>query len=175
MNKVFRIRDYFCVPDGTFVSPFLNSKDNQSGLPFDLLGGFSLAAGKIETDSKSKIHIMPHVTQVTFVREGKLEVMMKSDEGEPYPLNLERNEAVLSKPGTFFQLINNCLEPCEVLYIVSPAYLYEKSGDTVLYDDSVVLEEDWEQLSMPGWKPKENLPTLVQRKNAEDRLAGRRR
>ena len=45
MNQVFKIASPFQVPDGTLVSPFLNAKDSESGLPFNLLDGFSLAAG----------------------------------------------------------------------------------------------------------------------------------
>ena len=48
MKKLFEIRDFFRVPDGTLVAPFLNSKDDNSDLPFDLLNGFSISAGEIE-------------------------------------------------------------------------------------------------------------------------------
>lgn len=74
MNRIFSIPPPFCVPDGTWVSPFLNPKDSESDWPFDLLDGFSLAAGVVEPQSSSKIHVMPFVTQVTFVRSGALAV-----------------------------------------------------------------------------------------------------
>ncbi len=77
MNRIFRIDRGFQVPDGTIVSPFLNSKDSESDLPWDLIEGFSIAAGEIAPNSKSKIHIMSLVQQVTFVLGGKLEVCMK--------------------------------------------------------------------------------------------------
>ncbi len=48
-----------------------------SGSPFDLLDGFSVSAGILEPGMKSKIHIMPFMTQVAFVRVGKLEKRMK--------------------------------------------------------------------------------------------------
>ncbi len=44
MNRVFSIPLPSRVPDGTLVSPFLNAKDSESDVPFDLLDGFSLAA-----------------------------------------------------------------------------------------------------------------------------------
>jgi hypothetical protein len=72
MNRVFPITAPFRVPDGTWVSPFLSAKDSQSELPFDLLDGFSLAAGIIDPNSCSTIHVMPFVTQVTFLRSGNL-------------------------------------------------------------------------------------------------------
>jgi len=77
MNRVFSITVPFRVPDGTWVSPFLNAKDSQSDLPFELLDGFSLAAGTIDPNSCSKIQLMPFDTQVTFVRSGNLAVRMK--------------------------------------------------------------------------------------------------
>ena len=76
MNQLFRIGNTFQIPDGTMVSPFLNAKDVLSDLPFDLLDGFSIAAGEIPSSVKSKIHIHPVVTQVTFVCEGKITITM---------------------------------------------------------------------------------------------------
>lgn len=175
MNRIFHMANPFRVPDGTLVSPFLNPKDVKSGLSFNLLDGFSLAAGTIEPRTRSKIHIMPFVTQVTFVRRGTLVVQMKATEDKtPYSLQLRADEAVLTRPGTFCQLINDSDEPCEVLYIVSPAYFFEVSGEDVTYDDSVALEEDWEELEASGWQPSRELPTEEQRREAEYRLAARR-
>lgn len=124
MNKIFSITAPFRVPDGTWVSPFLNAKDSQSDLPFDLLDGLSLAAGMIEANARSKIHVMPFVTQVTFVRRGSVAVRMKGpSDTEPHILRLTAEQAVLTEPGVFFQLINEGSERCEVLYIVSPSTL----------------------------------------------------
>ena len=101
MDRIFKINTPFRIPDNTLISPFLNSKDNQSGLSFDLIEGFSIAAGIIDPRTHSKIHIMPFVTQVTFVRRGKLKVKMKSpDDKQPYEVALSADEAVLTKPGT---------------------------------------------------------------------------
>lgn len=172
MNRVFCISTFFPVPDGTLVSPFLNPKDNKSGLPFNLLDGFSLAAGIIEGKSKSKIHVMPFVTQVTFVLRGKLTVKMKSIEDDvPYPLSLGTGEAVLTEAGTLFQLTNEEADPCKVLYIVSPAYLYEKSEGKILYDDSLVLQEDWMQLADSDWRILQEPPTIEKREETKRRLA----
>ena len=142
------------VPDGTLVYPFLNPMDSTSGLPSDMLDGFSLAAGVIEPHQRSKIHVMPLVTQVTFVLSGVLEVRMKeAGMNESYTHHLEPNQAVITRPGTFFQLINSSAEPTRVLYIVSPPYLFVMgAGGAPIYDDSVVLTEDWEDLKRQGWQ-----------------------
>jgi hypothetical protein len=173
MNRVFSITAPFRVPDGTWVSPFLNAKDSQSDLPFDLLDGFSLAAGMIDTNSRSKIHVMPLVTQVTFVTSGSLAVRMKGpDDAEPYLLRLTGGQSVLTEPGVFFQLINEGYERCEVLYIVSPAYVSEMSAEgAVLYDDAVVLDEGWEDLAATGWRTSRLMATAEQRADAMRRLS----
>ena len=173
MNRVFSITTPFRVPDGTWVSPFLNAKDSQSDLPFDLLDGFGIAAGMIDPNSRSKIHVMPFVTQVTFVRSGSLAVRMKGpDDAEPYSLRLAAAQAVLTEPGVFFQLINESSEPCEVLYIVSPAYVFEMSVEgAVLYDNAVVLDEGWEDLAATGWRTARSMATAEQRADAMRRLS----
>ena len=175
MKRVFRIIEPFRVPDGTLVSPFLNPMDSKSRLPIDILSGFSLAAGTIEPKSSSKIHIMPFVTQVTFVRRGALRVRMKGPHDEnSYSRRLRADQAVLTAPGTFFQLINEGSELCEVLYILSPAYVFEKSGGEVVYDDSVVLEESWHSLKSNGWNPNAQIPTRKQRRETQQRLRAHR-
>ena len=72
MERIFKIDHSFRGPDGTIIAPFLNSKDSESRLPFNLLDGFSLTAGIIEPESESKIHSLPLVTQVTFCLSGIL-------------------------------------------------------------------------------------------------------
>jgi mannose-6-phosphate isomerase-like protein (cupin superfamily) len=147
MNKVFEIAKPFRVPDETLVSPFLNSRDCMSSLPFNLLAGISMSAGVIEPHQQSRIHIMPHVTQITFVRHGDLVVKMKGpDDQEPYSQHVAVEQVVITERGTFFQLINDTDQPCEVLYIVSPAYLFEMTDDKVVYDDSLMVEESWQEL-----------------------------
>jgi len=118
--------------------------------------------------------MMPFVTQVTFVRKGKLRVRMKAQEDKsPYLLQLAADQAVLTGPGTFLQLINDDDETCGVLYIVSPAYLFEMSDGVVTYDDSIVLDEDWDELRASGWHLSREVPTEKQRREAEHRLLGR--
>src|SRR6266566_1622578 len=83
------------------------AKDSESPLPFDLLEGFSLSAGVIEPGSASKIHVMPFVTQVTFVRSGSLSVRMKGPrEAHAYLLHAAEGQSVLTEPGEYLQLIN---------------------------------------------------------------------
>jgi hypothetical protein len=172
MNRLFQIPTPHRVPDGTLVSPFLNARDNTSGLPLDLLEGFSLAAGTIEPGSQSKIHVMPFVTQVTFVRRGALTVRMKAEGDEqPYVLMLNPDEAIVTEPGTFLQIANDSSQACEVLYIVSPAYVFELADGRVFYDDSVVLDETWGQLAAANWRTARSLSTLDQRRQSEARLA----
>lgn len=174
MRQVFQLVEPYRVPDGTLVSPFLNCKDSMSRLPFDLLDGFSLAAGTIEPKTRSKIHLMPFVTQVTFVRQGNLRVRMKGPrDDDSYSLSVRTDEAVITEPGTYFQLVNDDQESCEVLYIVSPAYLFEMSNEHVVYDDSVVFEENWDKLKSSGWRPAVQFPTREQRQEAEHRMATR--
>jgi mannose-6-phosphate isomerase-like protein (cupin superfamily) len=156
MNRVFRITRAYRVPDGTLVAPFLNPRDTKSDLPWDLFDGFSIAAGEIEPHSTSKIHVMPFVTQVTFVLEGQLKVVMKDAAEGPYEIQVDSHEAVLTRAGTFFQLVNRHDRSCKVLYIVSPPYLSEHGEDgTVIYEDAVVLDYSWEQLSTLNWQPPE--------------------
>jgi hypothetical protein len=171
MNKVFEITKPFRVPDGTLVSPFLNSRDCMSGLPFDILAGVSISAGVIEPHQQSKIHVMPFVTQITFVWRGDLLVKMKGpDDQKPYLQPVAVAQAVITEPGILFQLINETDKPCEVLYIVSPAYLFEMAEDKVVYDDSLVLEESWNELEAADWHTRSNLPTLEERQNSEQRM-----
>jgi len=177
MNRIFTIRDGFRVPDETTVYPFLNAKDCLSGLPWDLLDGFSLSAGDIEPKSQSKIQVMPHVTQVTFVVRGELEIVIKDAKSrDPYAFRLAEQQAVITKPSTFFQLINPADVMCRVLYIVSPPYVFDRQDSQILYDDTVVFDEDWQALAQLNWQP----PVLVTgrvtaeaRQAALTRLAGR--
>jgi hypothetical protein len=154
LRKIYSMGKSVQVPDGTRVFSLLNCRDSTSGLPGNLLEDFSLAAGEIEPYRHSKIHVMPLVTQVTFVLQGKLEAWMKeADQPVPYSLRLEAEQAILTRPGTFLQFRNHTPAPCRVLYIVSPAYVFLMEEGRVAYDDSVVLEEDWEELEKINWKP----------------------
>ena len=118
---------------------------------------------------------MPLVTQVTFVRRGRLTVTMKGHEdATPYSLRLAPDEAVLTEPGVFLQLVNDESEPCDVLYVVSPAYVFEIGSDGVVaYDDSVVLDEDWNALAAAEWQLPRGAPTSTQRDASMRRLSSR--
>ena len=176
MRRIFTIGKEAQVPDGTKVFSLLNCLDSQSGLPANLLEDFSLALGEIEPNHHSRIHIMPLVAQVTFVLGGELEVWMKDPDGtRPYSLRMAAEQAVLTRPGTFLQFRNSADDPCRVLYIVSPAYLFVMEKGRVIYDDSAVFVEDWEGLEKINWKPAKlcSLDSIRKdRQSAKERLAG---
>ncbi len=166
MDRIFKPGPLFQVPDGTWLSPFLNSKDSESDLPFDLIDGFSIASGKIDAGSNSKIHIFPHVTQATYVLNGTLTARMKDNDNDAmYELELKEYQAIVSKPGSFFQLVNETDLPCMVLYIVSPAYLFLMENNEVLYGDALSLDEDWDTLAQNNW----TVPALNNLPTQEDR------
>jgi mannose-6-phosphate isomerase-like protein (cupin superfamily) len=178
MNRIFDPQGFFAVPDGTLVSPFLNPMDSKSGLPPALGVTFSLARGTIEGHRESKIHIHPHVVQVTYVLNGTLVIKMKdSSTAEPYELSLESAQAALIGSGTFLQLINRGDAPASVLYIVGPPYVFEMDDDgNLVYDDAVVLDEDWDQLSRVDWDPprlREELTSFASRQQAIERIVSR--
>ncbi len=161
MNHIFTIKTGNRVPDGTIVHPFLNPQDSDSGLPFQLPEGFSIAAGEIAPRSQSKIHVMPLITQVTFVLSGQLDVIMR-DQTTPdqYRLHLIPEQAAVTTPGTFLQLINAGAVTCRVLYLVNPGYVFLRENDQIIYDDALVFNEDWQMLAQVNWRP----PSLVKHK-----------
>ncbi len=177
MKRIFSIGKGALVSDSTKVFSLLNCGDSTSGLPWNLLEDFSLAAGEIEPRRHSKIHVMPLVTQVTFVLQGKLEVWMKDvDQQGPYSLRLKAEQAILTRPGTFLQFRNNSGDLCRVLYVVSPAYVFLMEGERLVYDDSVALDEDWEELKRMNWAPEKLRTsgiTFEARRAAEKHLANR--
>ena len=164
MNRVFKITQGFKEQDGTIVYPFLNSKDSQSDLPWDLTNEFSIAAGNLEPDTASKIQVHPVVTLVIWVIYGRLQVRMKDTHASSsYLLDVWPEQAVLARPGTFLQLINPTASPCRVLYIVGPPYTFDADPDgSVHYEDAVPLDYNWEQLEAQAWNP----PELAQRLDA---------
>jgi mannose-6-phosphate isomerase-like protein (cupin superfamily) len=175
MNRVFGPQEFFPVPDCTLVSPFLNPMDSNSGLPRDLGATFSLAAGTIEAHGESKIHVHPHVVQVTYVLKGTLKIKLKDPSTEePYVLALESAQAAVVGPGTFLQLINPGGVPASVLYVVGPPYVFEMDdAGSVVYDDAVVLDEDWDQLSSLHWAPprlRDESTSLAARQQAIQRI-----
>jgi mannose-6-phosphate isomerase-like protein (cupin superfamily) len=177
VKRIFSIGKGAQVPDGTKVFPLLNCCDSTGGLPANLLEDFSLAVGEIEPHRHSKIHVMPLVTQVTFVLRGELEAWMKDeDQPAPYSLRLGAEQAILTRPGTFLQFRNPTPVRCRVLYMVSPSYVFLMEEGRVVYDDSVVLEEDWGELEKVQWEPEKLRRaglTLGVRQAAIRRFAGK--
>lgn len=147
MNQVFKALRYMAVPDGTKVSPFLNATDStQENLPVGKLGDMSLASGQIAPGVLSWIHHLPLVAQSIYVVEGCLTVVIQELHGqEPYSLTLKPSEAALCKRGSFLQLRNESEKMTTVLYMVSPSYVFNKEGDEVMYDDSVLVAKTWEE------------------------------
>jgi|GEM_PF-325551 len=153
MNRIFQARGHFAVPDGTDVSPFLNATDvSQDDVPWGALGEMSIAAGRIGPRVHSWVHIHPAVTQVTYVRSGSLTVRMKDIASpEAYDLALEPGQAVVSQPGTLFQLRNDSETAAEVLYIVSPSYVFEMEEGEVKHDDAILVARTWEEVAAANY------------------------
>jgi len=173
MNRVFEPSGYFPVPDGTEVSAFLNGTDvTQNDVPWNALGAMSIASGRIGPGVVSWIHAHPVLTQVTYVVTGALTVRMKGpNEIRPYSLTLHRGQAVLTPPGTFFQLDNQREESAEVLYLTSPSYVFDMDGDEVAYDDAVLIARSWAEMESAEF----GLPDLDPAGKANDRAAALRR
>lgn len=173
MNRLFKKTNYIPpdITDGTKIFPFLNPKDSESGLPFHLFDGFSIAAGEIEYGHPSKVHFHPFLTQVTFVADGKLDIRMKDtlddtllSTSRPYKQTVEKDQAIVTRPKAFLQLTNPQKLTCKVLYITAPEYLFEMNAQNeALYDDAIILEETWEQLIAMNWKH----PRVLQFKYSE--------
>ena len=79
--------------------------------------------------------------------------MKDPDQPSPYSLRLKAGQAVLTRPGTFLQFINHTKALCRLLYIVRPAYIFVKKGRDVVYDNSIILGEDWLELERVNWQP----------------------
>ena len=165
MKRVFVSPDFFRVPDGTLVSEMLRVGE-----------GFNLGLGVVEPATNSKIHLHPFVTQVTYVCSGRLVVWMCGPQDEkPYSLELLKDQACLTEPDTFFQLVNPAYEPCQVLYIVSPPFLYEAdSAGNIVYNDALVLDGSWEDLAKAKYdltKLAKCIPTAEERQKSAERLS----
>lgn len=178
-NRTFEPRGYFTVPDGTDVSPFLNATDTQqTDVPWDALGDMSIASGRINPGVVSWIHYHPVLTQVTYVVSGRLVVLMRgARDPAPYSLELENGQAAITGPGTFFQVRNASYDVVEVLYIASPAYIFEIEGGRVLHDDAVLVAKSWEELpssGVPAAHPTTNEAWTARRAEAKRRLAKRK-
>lgn len=150
MRKVFTPRQYAQVPDGTLVSAFLNPFDSTGGMADTFAGGqLGIAAGRLEPGVASRIHVLPLVTQITWVVRGHLRIVMQSPaDPEPYTLLLDAGQAACTTPGELLQLANDQgATAVDVLYITSPAYVYEQDRQgTVIYDDARVVADAWDEL-----------------------------
>ncbi|MBI2343975.1 MAG: cupin domain-containing protein [Deltaproteobacteria bacterium] len=168
MQKIFSADSGFHVPDGTIVHSIVDPRMTcQTGVEW--VDACSLAQGVIPEGVTSKIHVHPIVTQCTYVLSGRLSVRMKDPRvAEPYLLALNVGETVVTRPGTFFQLINPHHDACKVLYIVAPAFLFDADETGVRYNDAIVLEASWEALATARW----HVPQLKEISNlAKDRAA----
>lgn len=156
MKRVFDVPDPITVPDGTELHEVIGPQIlSELGLRSN--DGVSVAIGKLPAGIASKVHVHPVVWHFTWVRRGTLTVKMK-DQGEiePYELSVPIDHGVLTEAGTFFQLINNSDEPCEVYYIVGPAFVFEMGDEgDVKYNDAVVLNHNWDELAECNWQPPE--------------------
>lgn len=155
MKRVLSLGPGFTVPDGTVVYELLNRTDTKRDREPGRLDDFSIAAGDIGPYTSSKVHVHPVVTQVTWIVSGKLLVKMKDPLDGPYTLELLPEQAAITAPGTFLQLINAGSLGCRVLYFVSPAFLHVSDNGSVIYNDALVLDHTWEQLADMNWKPPE--------------------
>lgn len=158
MNHVFQPRGFFTVPDGTEVSAFLNATDTmERELPWTALGAMSIAAGRVRAKSESWVHIHPVVTQVTYLLAGELTLRMKETSDErAYDLELQPRQAAVALPGTALQLRNQGSVDADVLYLVSPSYVFEIDGRDVRYDDARLVARTWEELEESGY----DLPSM---------------
>ena len=152
MRNVLTIGAGFQVPDGTTVRSIL---DPQSSLREGkaVIDDFSLALGEIPPLTVSRIHLHPIVTQLTWVVKGQLTVKMKEPVCDtPYTLELNAGEGALTRPDTFFQLFNSGSVPCQALYFVTPAFIFETDEKGLLvYSDAIVFEESWRELAECKW------------------------
>jgi hypothetical protein len=155
MNRVFPIPPPIVVPDGTKLHEIVGPRTLAShGDNVRVSDGLSLALGILPAGTVSKVHLHPVVWHFTWVCRGTLTVQMRDASSDrPYRLRVPAQNGVLTEPGTFFQLINEGEEQCEVFYFVGPAFVFELSPEGVRYNDAVVLEESWEELQNLNWRP----------------------
>jgi hypothetical protein len=154
VKRIFRRGRGTTVPDGTRVYPFLNPADSTSELPLDLFSGASVALGELQPGQSSKIHMHPLVTLMIWVVSGHLSLKLKDRlSNTPYTLKLRAEDGAVALPGTFLQLLNETRTSCRVLYVVSPAYVFLQVGRKILYDDAIVLDASWDELSRLRWRP----------------------
>lgn len=152
-DRVYKIEEGVEVPDKTMVFPILDpEQQRKAGL--EIFEPMSLAMGELEYKETSSIHVHPIISHLTWVLSGQLQVKMKDHEHtEAYTIDVDANQAVLTKPGTFFQLINRGVDTCKILYQCAPAFVFDMDENgTVFYNDAIVLENySWEKLKSLNW------------------------
>jgi hypothetical protein len=176
MKHIFKVAKQYKIPDGTIVAPFMNPYDSNSTESITDINDISISEGIIEGFGKSKIQIFPYVNQITYVLEGKLKVIMKGQKDKgPYSLVITKNDSVITYKNEFLQLVNETSESCRVLYIVSPAYVYEIENGEVVYDDSIILDKSWEELKKANWKIDIKCYDKIEREKAIKRIISGRK
>jgi len=130
--------------DGTEVDAFLNATDGVPGaFGRGGLGDVSVAVGRLAPGVRSAIHAHPVVTQLTYVVAGQLTTLTQdAQDAPPHEVIVNTGEALLTEPGALLELRNDGAEDVRVLYIVTPSYVVERDGDSVIYEDAVLLD-DW--------------------------------
>ena len=174
MNKIFDADTGVVVPDGTEVFEIFGP-GTLARKGFEVRDEQSLALGVLPAGIRSKVHVHPIVTHLTYVLSGTLTVKMKdASTHAPYTLQVQQGQSVFTAPGTFFQLINDSASVCRVLYIVGPAFVFALNNDgSIFYNDQIVPDLSWEQLAEQGWTIPElqDLPGIAaQRKQALDNM-----
>ena len=141
MSSRFTPGRFVLAPDGTDVDAFLNAADNASGRALPrALPDVSIAAGRLRPRTRSAIHAHPVVTQLTCVVAGQLTARSQDAPAPPHELVLEAGEVLLTAPGEALQLCNDTDADLSVLYVVAPAYVVERDGGRVMYEDAVLLD-----------------------------------
>lgn len=83
------------------------------------------------------------VAQLTYVVAGQLTTRTQdAQDAPPREVIVNPGEALLTEPGALLELRNDGAEDVRVLYIVTPSYVVERDGDSVIYEDAVLLD-DW--------------------------------
>jgi len=147
MNKVFESKGEFKIPDGTTISSLINPYDcnsENSNFKFDDL---SITTGVIKALSKSKIQVLPFVNQITYILDGQIKAIMKGlNDDNQYEIIAKRDQAFITMKNEFLQLINENDIDVKVLYIVSPSYVFEEIDGKIIYDDSIIVDYEWNDL-----------------------------
>ncbi len=171
MTDSYRPGNYLHLPDATQLSAFLNPTDSTSDVPWQLTGDVSIAAGVISPQSRSRVHVLPLVTQTTYVVSGSLELWMRApDAAAPDRTLVDAGAAAVTPKGTLLQICNVTDAPAHVLYICSPSFVFEASeGSAPRYDDADIVADDWSEVD--AVRPRINLEERqLLRSNALDRI-----